>query len=78
MFEQENNFKTNVLFRLMDLVLLNLSTLYGQVTVILNRFSFIWKYSELNEEILTKQVETFVKEFSVDVLEELLSKMKNI
>lgn len=77
-FERENNFKTNVFFVLIDSVLSNLSTRYDRARAILDRFSFIWKYPELTEEMLTTQARAFVKEYSVDVSEALLEEVNHL
>ena len=72
---EEDNFKRNVFYNLIDSVIAGLTERYKAVKAIESTFSFLWQYSTLSEDEIRYKGKAFVDRYKDDVSDDLVQEI---
>jgi len=72
----EDKFRIEVFYKIIDILIFNLTSRFSALKEINNKFSFLWKYHDMEETAIVEDCTKFVGEYQGDVSEELIEEMK--
>ena len=75
---EENNFKREVFYKLIDSVIAGLKRRYTAARQINSLFSFFWQYLELSENELELRTKSFIEVYYLDISDELMQEVKHL
>lgn len=75
-FEPEERFRIEVFYKLIDVLVANLTSRFTALQEIQKKFSFLWKYQEMNDGEIEEVCGGFSNEYAVDVSPELTEEVK--
>ncbi|XP_072400238.1 zinc finger MYM-type protein 1-like [Diabrotica undecimpunctata] len=71
----EERFKTEVFYTIIDVLVANLKTRFTALKEIEMKFSFLWKYNEMDENTISESCVRFAEEYNSDVSRDLVDEM---
>ncbi|XP_072387393.1 zinc finger MYM-type protein 1-like [Diabrotica undecimpunctata] len=71
----EERFKTEVFYTIIDVLVANLKTRFTALREIEMKFSFLWKYNEMDESTISESCVRFAEEYNSDVSRDLVDEM---
>ncbi|XP_072400304.1 zinc finger MYM-type protein 1-like [Diabrotica undecimpunctata] len=71
----EERFKTEVFYTIIDVLVANLKTRFTALREIEMKFSFLWKFNEMDDNTISESCVRFAEEYNSDVSRDLVDEM---